>query len=333
MIKMQYGDKTHIEYLKREYLKIFSDMDNRRADWIALRDSLIARSVDFQNLLPPTLDEMLTNDFEALADIYESFVSLNLKKSDPLITNGKQLFNYSDDVTVNGIKRNKMQPVIASFFMNPANGFEIHTCHYCDMAYVNAYNINGDKKAQFDLDHVLDKGRCPIVGLSLFNFVPSCQMCNGSRIKGQKQLTTNPVLRKKLSPSNFSYDFEGKVNIEVHNKYGKCSTFGFEKRKDDYEIIFNTSKDPDYKVGIDFFHLTERYNYHKVEALRLMDLKERYTDARILELARVMLGNSSAEASVDAMKIVTQIKHDIFSTQFIHTFHRAFGKLHDDILK
>lgn len=69
MIKMQYGDKTHIEYLKREYLKIFSDMDNRRADWIALRDSLIARSVDFQNLLPPTLDEMLTNDFEALADI------------------------------------------------------------------------------------------------------------------------------------------------------------------------------------------------------------------------------------------------------------------------
>lgn len=130
MIKMQYGDKTHIEYLKREYLKIFSDIDNRRADWIALRDSLIARSVDFQTLLPPTLDEMLTNDFEALADIYELFVSLNLRKSDPLITNGKQLFNYSDDVTVNGIRRNKMQPVIASFFMNPANGFEIHTCHY-----------------------------------------------------------------------------------------------------------------------------------------------------------------------------------------------------------
>ena len=86
-------------------------------------------------------------------------------------------------------------------------------------------------------------------------------------------------------------------------------------------------------MEIDFFHLTERYNYHKVEALRLMDLKERYTDARILELARVMLGNSSAEVSVDAIKVVTQIKHDIFSTQFIHTFHRTFGKLHDDIIK
>lgn len=64
-----------------------------------------------------------------------------------------------------------------------------------------------------------------------------------------------------------------------------------------------------------------------------MDLKERYTDARILELARVMLGNSFGEASVDAMKIISQIKHDIFSTQFMHSFHRAFGKLHDDIMK
>lgn len=333
MIKMQYGDNSHIEYLKREYLTIFPDMDSRRVDWSTLRNCLIAKDRKFKTLLPLKLDDMLIKDFEGLADIYEFFVSLGLRKSDPLMTKSKELFNYSEDFTVRGIKRDKMQPVLAQFFMNPTNGFEIHTCHYCDMAYVNAYCLHGNNKAQFDLDHVLDKGRCPIVGLSLFNFVPSCQMCNGSRVKGQKQLTTNPALRKKLSPSNFSYDFEGKVNIEVRNKYGKCSTFGFEKRKDDYEIIFNTSKDPDYKVEIDFFHLTERYNYHKVEALRLMDLKERYTDARILELARVMLGNSSAETSVDAMKIITQIKHDIFSTQFMHTFHRVFGKLHDDIMK
>lgn len=333
MLKMQYGDKTHIEYLKREYLTIFSDMDNRRADWQVLRNSLITKNKSFKTLLPCKLDDILIKDFEGLADIYEVFVSLDLSKSDPLMIKSKKLFNYSEDVTVGGIKRDKMQPKIAQFFMNPANGFEIHTCHYCDMAYINAYNLQGDNKAQFDLDHVLDKGRCPIVGLSLFNFVPSCQMCNGSRIKGQKQLTSDPLLRKKLSPSNFSYDFEEKVNIEVHNKYSKCSTFGFEKRRDEYEIIFNASKDPDYKVEIDFFHLTERYNYHKVEALRLMDLKERYTDARILELARVMLGNPSTEASTEAAKIITQIKHDIFSTQFTHTFHRAFGKLHDDIMK
>ncbi|MCD8182407.1 MAG: hypothetical protein LUE99_04170 [Bacteroides sp.] len=253
MIKMQYGDNSHIEYLKREYLTIFPDMDSRRVDWSTLRNCLIAKDRKFKTLLPLKLDDMLIKDFEGLADIYEFFVSLGLRKFNPLMTKSKELFNYSEDFTVRGIKRDKIQPVLAQFFMNPTNGFEIHTCHYCDMAYVNAYCLHGNNKARFDLDHVLDKGRCPIVGLSLFNFVPSCQMCNGSRVKGQKQLTTNPALRKKLSPSNFSYDFEGKVNIEVRNKYSKCSTFGFEKRKDDYEIIFNTSKDPDYKVEIDFF--------------------------------------------------------------------------------
>lgn len=70
-------------------------MDNRRADWIALRNSLIAKNGNFRALLPPRLDEMLTNDFEDLADIYELYVSLNLRKSDPLTTNGKKLFNYS----------------------------------------------------------------------------------------------------------------------------------------------------------------------------------------------------------------------------------------------
>lgn len=329
---MNYGDTAHVNYLKRKYIQIFEDMENRQVDWIVLRNQLIRVNSIFDTLLPLRFDEMLVKEFVDLADIYECFVSLRLRKDNSIMLLSKKLFNYSKDVTVRGIKRNKMQPMIASFFMNPANSFEIHTCHYCDMSYVNAYSLNGINKAHFDLDHVLDKGRCPIIGLSMFNFVPSCQMCNGSRIKGQKQLTANPDLRKKLSPSNPIYDFENNVNIEVLNKKGECSTFGFEKRKDEYEIIFNVSKDPDYKVEIDFFHLTERYNYHKIEALRLLDLKERYTDAHILELARIMLGSSTAEASSNAMSIIAQIKHDIFSTQFINTFHRTFGKLHNDIV-
>lgn len=333
MIKIDYGNSTHMAYLKSEYIKIFNDMANRRADWSTLRDQLIARDNRFSSLLPNSFDELLVKDFVHLADIYELFVELGLKKNDPLMVDCKALFNYSNDVTVRGIKRDKMQPLIAGFFMNSANGFEIHTCHYCDMAYVNAYSLNGGLKAQFDLDHILDKGRCPIIGLSLFNYVPSCQMCNGSRIKGQKQLTTDPRLRKKLSPSNPEYDFEGNVNIQVYNKKGKCSTLGFEKRKDDYEIVFNASKDPDYMVEIDFFHLKERYNYHKVEALRLLDLKERYTDARILELARIMLGSTNIDKSSEALMIFAQIKQDIFSTQFMNTFHRAFCKLHNDIIK
>lgn len=334
MIKMQYGNAKHIDFLKNEYVKIFPDLTAMRADWRSLRVDLIALDANFSALLPNEIENLLVMDYEGLADIYELYEKANVKKKNSgTHQKGKNLFNYSEDVYRKGVKQEKRQPLIAAFFMKPLNCFQIHTCHYCDMAYVNAYNLSGVNKAQFDLDHVLDKGRCPIVGLSLFNFVPSCQMCNGSRIKGQKQLTKDARLRKKLSPSNLHYDFEDKVDIYVYNKTGNCSTFGFEKRLDEYEVRFDTTRDPDYEHEIKFFHLEERYNYHKCEALRLIDLKERYTDAKILELARLLLGNPKAKASPHGMKIITQLKHDIFSTQFNKLFHRALGKMHNDVLK
>ncbi|MBQ9639534.1 MAG: hypothetical protein IJV22_08265 [Bacteroidales bacterium] len=333
MIRMDYGDKSHIKSLKEKYKSCFPDMAQRQPRWVSLRRSIIQRDRRFRGLLPIQFGELLVLDFECLADIYEVYVSLGLSKTDDLTDDGKSLFSYDKHKDRNGNTWDALQPVIAKFFMDTDNGFEIHTCHYCDMAYVNAYTMNGGKKAQFDLDHVLNKAKCPIIGLSLFNFVPACQMCNGSRIKGQKQLYSSAALRKKLSPTNTAYDFERIVTIEVHNKHGVCSTFGFEKRMDEYEIKFNSFKDPDYSEVVKAFHLEERYNYHKCEALRLLDLKERYTDARIMELARLMVGDDKAKATPHGMRIITQIKHDIFSLEFKKHFHRSFGKLQNDVLK
>lgn len=334
MIKMNYGNKKHLDFLKKSYSQIFPDLNIRQTKWVALCKRLALKDVRFKNLLPKNYVDMLVLDFETLADIYELFDELDIKSSDSgLFVDCKALFSYDECWDSKGKKWNKLQPIIASFFMDKKNGFEIHTCHYCDMAYVNPFNLTIGAKAQFDLDHVLDKGRCPIVGLSLFNFVPSCQMCNGSRIKGQKQIYSTPTLRKKLSPTNKNYDFEGKVTIELLNTKGDCSTIGFEKRMDDYELRFNTHLDPDYDEEVKAFYLKERYEYHKCEALRLMDLKERYSDAKILELARMIAGGSNSKVSSHGMKYITQLGHDIFSTGFKHHFHRCFGKLHDDIIK
>lgn len=335
MIKMDYGDKKHLDFLKEEYPRIFPDLSKRQTKWASLRKRLVRKDIRFDTLLPKKYKEMLVLDFETLADIYEVYNGLEMSKTDPVHVDCKSLFSYDECDDSKGVKWKKLQPNIAGFFMDSKNGLEIHSCHYCDMAYVNPFNLSTGyrRKAQFDLDHVLDKGRCPLVALSLFNLVPSCQMCNGSRIKGQRQIYADARLRKKLSPTNPNYDFEGKVNIELLNKKGECSTIGFEKRMDDYVLFFNTHLDPDYDEEVKAFYLTERYNYHKCEALRLLDLKERYTDARIVELARMILQSPKAKVTSHGMKYITQLKHDIFSTNFNHKYHRCFGKLHDDMLK
>ena len=263
---------------------------------------------------------------KAMEEFNEANISVDLTKR------AKRLFSY-DAYEYQGVKGPKQSSRIARFFMKHANDMQLYTCHYCDMAYINTYPTGPRKKNNhFDLDHVLDKGKCPILALSFFNFVPVCPVCNG-RIKSTKQVATTTLERKKLSPTNPNYDFEGKVTIWIDHPAGKCSTFGFEKRMNEYELKFDCHKDLDYQKEIDFFRLVPRYNFHKCEALRLMDLKERYTEARIVEMARLIMGDDATKAKdLGADSIIDQIKKDIFADDFMNDHHRVFGKLHKDIL-
>lgn len=331
MIKMNYGNAKHLTQLKEDYPKIFKGVSRMQSRWTALRKKLVKKDAEFKRLLPAKVYELLVMDFEGLADIYEKYIVQVLEEE--IVDDAKSLFAYEGhkdryDVTWTGLRSK-----IVEFLLDKKNGFDIHTCHYCDMAYINVFEVGKKKKTQFDLDHVLDKGRCPILALSLFNFVPSCQVCNGQRIKGSRLLYPDARLRKKLSPTNLNYDFEGKVKIEVKNKKWECSTIGFEKRMDDYEIKFDTHLDPDYNEEVKAFHLKERYEYHKCEALRMLDLKERYSDARILEMARMIAGGSKVKMTLLGAGYLALLKEDVFAKEFRKKFHRSFGKMYDDVME
>ena len=99
-------------------------------------------------------------------------------------------------------------------------------------------------------------------------------------------------------------------------KNNSCSTIRFEKRMDEYDIVFGTANDKDYELELNLFKTRECYNYHKCKALRLLDLRERYTDTRIIEMSRLMLDDSKAKATLGGIRIITQMKHDVFRREF-----------------
>ena len=208
---------------------------------------------------------------------------------------------------------------------------------YCDMTYINYFQYKefDKKRTQFDLDHVLDKGRCPLVALSLYNLVPACPTCNGPHIKGKRVMNVTLEQRKKLSPSSTLYDFENQVKIWIRPKTGKIRNTNFLKYMDDYDLDFDTSSDADYENEIDFLYLRERYNYHKCEALRLADLKVKYTSSKIKEIARIIcnIGKEEQKELTPIANIMTeQIRRDIFGLEFSNEHHRTFHKLRKDIL-
>lgn len=327
---------------------------------------------------PADVKDFLTADFHQLTIWFNSFKQIPLKRRDTI--NGdleSGLFDYE-----------RWSGAIAEYFKEPTRGFNMSSCVYCDMSYVNVYEIDPEAEAMydlnnlddeelmnkvrtrsvnslrvvkaarpyktradfdrvgarlrwasnkfdkifkpnyryrhhFDLDHVLPKSKCRLVALSLYNFVPSCQVCN-QRLKGKKVLGTQGVPMEKLSPTSTIYDFDEHVDFQVVPLKGvKAGSLRPSTRPQDYELQLSP-KDPDYDVLIKTFKLQERYAHHKKIALHWLEMGYKYKDARI-----AMMANALHHPSF-SFKI---IKSDIFQNELYRDGSMCFSKLRRDMLK
>lgn len=313
--------------LKSAYLSLY-DIKNMQKEW----DTLLTK-YSFLNV-PTQIDDILTADFDTLVDMYYEFTShkidfVNHLKSS-LDTADKDDWEKSKkwkDLKKEQIKQfenlfdyEKYSEKIASFLTDKARGLDLSTCYYCGINYINIYTKASKNKRIFDIEHVLDKGSCPIISLSLFNLVPSCSFCN-SRLKGSKLIGgNNSSLNKKLSPLSQSFSIETKISFKIQPKPGRKATyFEYLKHSDDYEIEIYY-EDRDYEHFVNFFDIKERYDFHKCEALRIRDLRIKYSNSRINELARLF------------QLPFSEIYEDIFGEVFNNIHSRAFRKMRLDIL-
>lgn len=101
----------------------------------------------------------------------------------------EQMFNdLNDKLHVRPNKLTGAQDYIIDYSILPSelrhklmNSIGIRTCPYCNRNYISSYGEKGNKSTA-DLDHFYQKKQYPLFALSLFNFVPSCSVCN-SRMK------------------------------------------------------------------------------------------------------------------------------------------------------
>lgn len=327
MIKVEY----HIDHsqLKEGYKQLFPHSDMQKK-WKKLQSkyAFVLGGGAF-----PTVLQLLTAPIDKLVDVYFDYVQkVETAVNNGTLTKGKTGTKKAmKDEISNVFDYDGYANVIAGFFLDPANKFEIYTCHYCDMAYVNYFVANtGRKIRNFDVEHILDKGKCPLVALSLYNFLPSCQPCN-SKMKGQKCVGETTKSTKtgrlkdivlKLSPTNPQYDFDG--NISFYIKPLDPTNRNLDElieHKDDFELDFHVNGDADYMFTVEQFHLKERYNYHKMEAFRLKDKFDHYPRSKREEIARI-IGRSEKE-----------VEEDLFGIEYSINEHRVFSKLYRDVAK
>ena len=75
-----------------------------------------------------------------------------------------------------------------------------------------------------------------------------------------------------------------------------------------------------YDTYAKLFHLEERYEFHKGEALRLLDLKRKYPTSNLKTIANML------------HKTTEEVREDIFGLGFSKDYHRCFDKMKRDIL-
>jgi len=251
------------------------------------RDTLNARYLDifgtvkskekkFSKLLedyPPICDvipqkyqsfkAILIAPFDILAHIYFDYCTYvdTLSNSTDIHDKLSLIFNYSSYSTK-----------IGHFLVNPINGFPIHNCNYCDIHRVVGYTEedSGNRVREFETEHILDKGQCPIVALSLYNFVPSCGTCNDQHHKGSRTLGRTVEETILLSPTMTNNRFAEEVSFTIFPLNDDIKDLRMFESDDDLVIDFK-GKSEKYNSTIDMFSLKDRYNARKSNIFEVIE--------------------------------------------------------------
>ena len=317
MKKIKYPIRGSQEFdnLKNDYKSIYSvdelmTMQTNWDDW---------KTRHHVTTIPENVEELMSADVVALADVYERFVALPIPAK-VMGANGRMVRSQDYKELDNIFKYTRgYDDRIAKFFNDKADKLGICSCYYCELAYVNTYQVivgnTAVKHQHFDVDHYLPKTKCPIIGLSLFNFVPSCQVCN-SRIKSSRLIGNTRIEWVKYSPVSDTYGFENNVKIRLRMHRGPDTQF---RKKGEYYVYFRCKNG--FRKSVDFFHLEERYEFHTMEAMRLKKLKTQYPQSARRKIAR-LLGVSE-----------TKVREDLFHEHYLKDNGRCFAKLTRDMLR
>lgn len=144
--------------------------------------------------------------------------------------------------------------------------FEIEICPYCNRNFISKYTRSGILKTTADLDHFFPKSIFQLFSLSLYNFVPSCQICN-SRMKSD-------IGVEIIHPYSDVIDYSKlKFKIEL-NKYSDINFLsGTDLNTFDIRIECSDLK---YKEHLNLFSLEELYNTHKSIVSEILFKKRAY---------------------------------------------------------
>src|SRR5690606_38237950 len=231
----------------------------------------------FLNTASPLLPGTRTNDFKI---IYNLFVS-----------NGYENKSFSK--------------------WNFINKIGIYVCPYCNRNYI--YTTTRNRKIKPEIDHFYPVNIYPILALSYYNLIPSCEPCNGLGAKSaQDSLALNLVNPYLLHDNDFILSY----------KINRISIINPLSGKSDIKVFFSNYK----QSNLDVFNLDKLYELHYDHALELIIKKRVKYSEKYRQYLKSYKGLQFSNSEIDRMILGN---YSLTKEQHI----RPLAKLYQDIGK
>ena len=190
----------------------------------------------------------------------------------------------------------------------------IDVCPYCNRQYIFGYDVEEQEKKRkhvdkkiirkntAEIDHFYPKSHYPFFSCSLYNFVPSCHICNSI---------------KQAQDKDILYPYTDSLDEQEEKVTRKNAEFTF-KAKDgsalSYPIDKNTQKEIELKVDPNYskknqaessktmFHLNEIYSKHTLELDDIIDRYEKCTPKQLHSLYNFVTNNLKINISEENLK-------------------------------
>ena len=122
MIRIEYPKNR--QRLKDRYVAAFASykkLEKMQEKWDELRD--INKCL---MLFPPRLETILVAEYAELIRYYNLYLTIPQRAREMMDSSLKDIFDYEE-----------RHDLIVRFLVDPKNNIPIHTCHYCNMSYIN----------------------------------------------------------------------------------------------------------------------------------------------------------------------------------------------------
>jgi hypothetical protein len=204
-----------------------------------------------------------------------------------------------------------------------AKSLGVRTCLYCNRLYtltVMKGQKDEDKFTRPDFDHFIDKGKNPLLALSIYNLVPCCKICNSS-LKGTKPFTVKKYVHPYKDDFSDSYwyryipyDVDDVLRGDSSLKVGIDTAFG------------DTNKVQRIKRTTNLFKLDTIYSAHSDELKDLFEMRHLFSKDYLEEIKKNYRDIGLTDE--DYYRIVFGVSYN--ESDF---YKRPFSKIKKDLLK